>query len=633
MKLSTRQAQILEYYTHNKDNYITAKKTAKNFNVSIRTILTELKSIKEFSQLHPSFQLETLPSKGTKLTILDRTQFKEDLALIKKRPPLSNDHTYNRANSIIKFLLDQSDYVSKYYLTEKFFISETTLYNHITEAKKILAKYQLKLEYKTNLGYKIKGSELNKRTCIAKIGLDYKLGQRFPEKTNEIYTIVADTFIKYKYRINEETLLNITAHVSRSLQRTQSFHFIEQTFDQDLSSTDEYTIADEILSSFIPTHTMKDEYYINEVNLLTQIILGKLDYTGNNRLQEDINQFIDIAFESIYQKFSINFDSVDNLRLLLALHLVPLFYRIQSGTQLKNPLHSEIEKSFPQAYDIALYFSLLIKEKFNFVVSKDETSFLTLYFNYGMENYLSISVGKKILILTSLRKSETILLKHKILNWLPNQLEVIDFVAPQMIDSTIKVNEYDAVFTTEDYLEKYQNIVPSINIFPTEQDLRKIELAIQGYTNYNSILSKFTKDCFFYGEASSKEEALKIVIEKAVDKYQLDKSFGESVHAREEMVSTYFGNRVATPHTLTPNSDETFVSVVVLKNDVLWDKKNSVRIILLVSIAKNNPKELQFWDYLTTFLQSEKLVNKVIENPTFSCFLSTMKESLKNKFE
>ena len=75
----------------------------------------------------------------------------------------------------------------------------------------------------------------------------------------------------------------------------------------------------------------------------------------------------------------------------------------------------EIKQSFPLAYDIALYFTLLIKERFHLNVSADEISYLSLYFNYGLENIHLGNYAKKILIITSLRKSETVLLRHKIL--------------------------------------------------------------------------------------------------------------------------------------------------------------------------------------------------------------------------
>ena len=91
---------------------------------------------------------------------------------------------------------------------------------------------------------------------------------------------------------------------------------------------------------------------------------------------------------------------------------------------MTNPLDASIHQSFPQAHDIALYFSMLVRNEFQLVVSKDEVSYLTLYFNYGLENYLSTSIGKKLLIITPLRKSETILMNIKFFMGYQNKLKL-----------------------------------------------------------------------------------------------------------------------------------------------------------------------------------------------------------------
>ena len=64
--------------------------------------------------------------------------------------------------------MDASGYITKYTLTETFYISESTLYHALNEIKKILQQYDLRLVHKTNLGYKIEGREIDKRMCIAK---------------------------------------------------------------------------------------------------------------------------------------------------------------------------------------------------------------------------------------------------------------------------------------------------------------------------------------------------------------------------------------------------------------------------------------------------------------------------------
>lgn len=628
--LTKRQLLILKYYNDNSDTFITTKQVAEEFKVSTRTVTNELKAIRDYCENFTSFTLKTTPSKGTKLQTIDESNKRKDLKKIKKS--LINVPVDNRIENITEFLLNSNEpYISKYTIMSKFYISETTLYKHLSEIKQLLQKFHLSIQHKSGRGYTIIGSELNKRICIGKIGIDYRVDGYIPEEANKIYKVVADTFIEFKYHIDEETLQNITNHIFRSLQRIKHFHFIEESKDLQLENTKEYQISNRILSFFIAKNSIPDTYYKNEISLLAQIILGKLEYTENDDLQKKINQFITHSFDSIYQKFSVNFDSIDNLRLLLVLHLGPLFYRIQSGTELTNPLNAKIHDSFPQAYDIALYFSLLIKDYFNLKVSKDEITYLTLYFNYGLENYPSRLTGKKLLIITSLRKSETILLRHEIFNQYPSQIETINFIHPKTINSQLDVTEYDAIFTTEKDLDGYKSFIPFINLFPTEKDLKKIALAIDGYTNTDIILSKFNENYFYHSEATTKEEALDDIFEKAIDnnsvvnKYQLH----QSVKKREQLNSTYFGNGIAIPHPLTPITEETFVSVVILNNKIKWDTENFVNMILLVSIAKNNPKELQFWYYISSFIQNKDLIENAIGKPTFKNFISNVKLSLK----
>lgn len=627
--LSERQLHIIEYFLQYCDSYITANMIATHFKVSMRTIFNDLEAIKEYGKKYASFEIITSPGKGTRIKILNEVQLKKDLHLLKNNSSYDYANANNRSKLIIKYLLNNNGYTPKYDLMEQFSISETTLYTTIRELKTILKEFSLQLEYKTNHGYAILGSELKKRTCINKIGMDYEFDSTAPESTNAIYTIVADVFIKYQYHIDESTLQNITSYVSLSLQRIKHFHFIEQPSDLGLKQTKEFIIAKDILHTLVNRNKLPEDYFYYECMLLTQIILGRLDYTGEDLLQEEVNAFIDRAFHLIFQKFSINFDAVDNLKLVLALHVVPLFYRIKSGTQLTNPQANEIHLSFTHAYDIALFFSVLIEKEFGLTVSIDEISYLALYFNFGLENYISTTKGKKILIITSLRKSEMILLKHKIFNNIPNQIEIIDFTSWPITNTNISVENYDGVFTTEQYLEEYQNVIPKINLFPSEQDFKKITMTIQGYNDIHAVLTKFSEERFFYGSVSSKDEALKIVIDNINCTYHLGDEFVKSVYNRENLSSSYFGNHVAIPHPLTPMSEETLVSVALLQNEVYWDEEHAVRIILLVSIAKNNIKELQFWHYLSIFLENDTLFHDIFATPTFSNFITCVEHALK----
>lgn len=634
MMPTERQIKILKFYMTQIDRFIPAKMVADHLDISVQTAKNDLKHLRKLSKETSLFAIETFPNKGSKIFIPDKEQFTAKLVAWEKQQQNKIDNKKTRINLMIEFLLNSYGYTSKRKLMDQFFIGETTLYNHMKQIKSLMTGFGLTLGYKTNRGYYLIGNELDKRAYLTKLGIDYKGDgyTSFPEGATKIYNIVADTFIHHKYHIDEEILQNITSHIFIAVQRMKHNHFIEEPIRLDFHHTAEFTIAKEILQQTLLGHRVSEQHLTNEATLLTQIILGKLDYINNDYLQDKVNDFINQAFEAIYAQFSINFETVDNLRLLLALHLIPLFYRIQSGTQLENPLEEEIHQSFPQAYDIALYFSILFEQGFDLNISKGEISYLALYFNYGIDNYLATSSGKKILIITSLRKSETILLRHKILNWFPNQIETMNFIDPKKFDASFNMEDFDAIFTTETNLPENQGGVTYISLFPSEKDYKKVNLAINGYNNLSSVLEKFDKNCFYYGKIDSKQEVLDIAIENAVSQYELPAEFADSVYDREEINSTYFGNKIAIPHTLSPISEETFVSVVALENEIKWDKVNTVDFVMLVSIAKNNPKEFQFWYYISSFVQDQSLIEEFRKDSTFETLMQSIKTSLKNKF-
>lgn len=502
--LTKRQYSILSFYVDNRGTYVSSNELAAMFDISVRTVKNELKLVRDFCDSYSSFVLDTLAGKGTRLCVLDDTAFEKDMEILRKKTLQLSCNTKNRVHSVMKMLMDATGYVSKYTLTETFYISESTLYHALNEIKKLLTQYDLTLIHKTNLGYKIEGREIDKRMCIAKNEINDESADHFAlsEDVSDIYNVVADVFFKYHYQINEQTIQNITAHIALTLRRVRKGHFIEQHMEQDMPDSTEYQISTEILTRFLTRYRIKKQYMLNEINLLTQTILGKLDYSRNDRLQKEVNDFINDSFLYIRNKFCVNFEPAESLKLFLALHLVPLIYRIKSGTQLNNMMAPEIKQSFPLAYDIALYFTLLIKERFHLSVSADEISYLSLYFNYGLENIHLGNSAKKILIITSLRKSETVLLRHKILTWFPNQIAEITFITGDNDD--FDTEDYDAIFSTDRDSEKYKGGITLISIFPDEKDFEKINLAINGYTDTDSILEKFSEDCYFYGEVKDK---------------------------------------------------------------------------------------------------------------------------------
>ncbi|WP_440897778.1 BglG family transcription antiterminator [Amphibacillus sp. Q70] len=636
--LTTREYDILLYFCEHSEEYITSKKLANLFNVSSRTIKADLDVIKEYCTQFSFLELFAKKGKGTILLVKNSEEF-EHFSLSLKTGRFENvyDEQYLRVKKIILHLLSQSQYISKYELQNNFFISDSTLYHDIKLGEELVGKYGLRLIYKKEKGYRIEGNETNKRKCIINEHL-FKLTETHKIRKNtghieystELTKTVTAILDKYNYSISDFFLQNLLMHVALMIHRINKRHFIYKLENEiNIESTTEYLISKEIISHYMSESLLRDYNFENERRYLATNLMSKNEM-NNNIISEEIYRFIDEAFENIKEKFGVDFTQESDFKNSITLHVAPLLTRIKLDMQLKSKLSTKIKQTFPVATNIASYLSQLIFERFHLKVNDDELSYLSSYFNYGLQRYSVIEKQKNVLLISSLRESEIMLLKDKILTWFNNQISDIVVTNPRKID--INLPTYDALLTTEENLSLYKGSAVKVNVFPNDQDFLKINLAINGFDSMDSIVSKFDKDLTFQGQVKTKEELLNRLCVLAKDKFTLNNDLKESIHAREERGDTYFGHSIAMPHPLTPTTDQTFVALGLLDQPLNWGDNNWVKLVILVSIEKNNPKSFQLWHYLSSLVTNEKLIHALYDELTYENFIDKLKQSLKDVF-
>ena len=101
-------------------------------------------------------------------------------------------------------------------------------------------------------------------------------------------------------------------------------------------------------------------------------------------------------------------------------------------------------------------------------------------------------------------------------------------------------------------------------------------------------------------------------------------SYTHLILAREELGSTYFGNKIAIPHPLCPITEETFVVAGLLDREISWSESEKVRIVLMVSAEANNPKAFQLWHYLSSLVCNKKLVNELLSDLSYENLLKQL---------
>ena len=342
-----------------------------------------------------------------------------------------------------------------------------------------------------------------------------------------------------------------------------------------------------------------------------------------------MNQFILDTLETIKRDFGINLLDNINLQITLAMHCMSLRIRVKYDMQIKNEMLGYIRENFPLGYDVATYFAFLVGKKYDKRVSEDEISLLAVHFYSSLLEESNKQNKKKILVISMLKNSMTLLLKQTLLRWFSEYVSAVDFINPLAVTEEM-LDEYEIFLTTEkgEYFEK--GLAMYIDNFPKQTDYLNIKLNIDGFKDIEDVLGIFRPELFYVVPSSNKEEALKTVCDKATEFFGLE-GLAEQILQREEIGSTFFSKDIAVPHPMYSVSSDTFVVVYYSKKPILWDEEgNFVNLVMLLHVGKNNLQAFQMWNYFSKIFVSKTLIEKMSENPSYQQFIGLVKEALEN---
>lgn len=628
--LTKRQKEMIQEFERHSPSFLTADHFVEKFQVSMRTVQSDIKKIREYLATTRYAELISVASMGSQLIIKDYTTFQVN---IQKKEIISESNQSDRVRKLCVLLLNQKRPINRQKILDQLFIASSTLNMDLKEADKLLSNYQLSVERKRNSGIFISGNEYDKRKCLLKLGhLDIHQNQSNMETEEsfrqEIEMVLVSVLLKHHFHISETLFQNLIVHIEMAIKRMKSgFYIGSDEFGGITDFDSEMEVSTEIFQRLAERSYFKVSQ--EEILNLAIYIKGKSDYENDDYISEEVNTFILHALKEINEKFDIDFRQEIDLRISLALHLMPLLTRIEYNIQNENKLLDQIKQSFPLGFDIAAYMCMLLQNTIDKKIEEGEIAYLAIYFNQYLAKYNDISGKKRILIITSLKRSESILLRQRFATWFSNEITILTLVNTHEV-GFLDIEDYDVIFTTEqtELTDKMGAIL--ISFFPSEQEYSKIKLAIDGFNDKFEIVNLFDEALFRYGHFTNKKEVLDKLCSISVSKVG-DKVFQlrEAVELREEIGSSYFGNGIALPHPINPILAETFVSVILLKNELDWDSDgNKVHLVMLVAIEKNNAKVFQLWNYLAKIIQEKGFVDRVIKNPTFENFRENLSQLL-----
>lgn len=617
--LTKRQIEILLNLFSNLDAPVSLQVFTDQFHLSLRSIQTDIAEIKETIKEHGLYIENNKNCICMSITNQETANiFMNSIIQDYNLNQFFEDQS-SRISYIISRLLDSNDYLKSADLADEMYISRSQISNDIKLAKNMLSSYHLTLISKPYYGIKIIGKENDIRNYIIQEKLKIKnlvcdeITHSFNshEHIDDINNIVIKILTHSHYIISDIALQNLILHIVTAVNRIKSGHLIHM---DSLNISPVYAHVIEISKNILEkcADIYNFEFNDDEIFFLALNLYGKREFDKQEFITDEINNLVFLGLYKIKEIFGLDFTSNLNLRISLGLHILPLLTRINTNMQLRNIMTFNIKQKYTLAYDLASSFTNTIIPSDKKILD-DEIAYVALHFvNYIDEN--SPQKKKRMLIISSLRRSETILLQNNILRNFPSIKEVK--IIPKNSLSTTNVNNYNVICTTENDIFINNNKIQKISYFLNDTDIKKIELLLDGFNGPKDILDCFSEDLFYYGDAPSKNAVIKWLYEMAYKQGLADEKLYHSIMNHENVTSTYFGNYLAIPHPEIFLSETSFISVAILPKPILWDDEY-VDIVFLVSIQKNNPNAFILWSYLSFLISNNTTLEEIKKEPTF----------------
>lgn len=585
---------------------------------------------------------------GTKIILSSRTGYtlnpKSNISLLLNEdndtPPSTNEE---RSFYIIKQLfLNHTSKVEIFDLCDYLCIGYSTVRSLISKMNKTFSSYHVEFTCE-NEQVQIKGSEQDKRKLISYvINEEYKnsfinadnLMENFADLDIPLLqSIIQDTFQKNNFYLNDFSFTNILLHLSIIIDRALSgnqlnsgrtdFHFDTEQEKQLL-----YNLKQQLESNFdisLNNYELFEIYMLFKANAnyslnafsdeLTKIVGNEIvDLT--EKYVHDINNYymIDLSSNAFKTPFS--------------LHLKNLIFRASQHRYTSNAMAQVIRTNSPLVFDIAIFISLDLMERFNILVNEDETAFLAMHIGAEIERQNESKNKIPVVLICPDYHNMAQQITNTLLINFGNQINLLDCLHHENQIKEVK-NQIAIIFSLIPLSikpEANQMIVylSPLNLssqFETIQNaLTKSSESYKDYTLRLNFHEYFEEDLFVINDNfKTKEQVLTYLCDRLSTKNYVDSNFEEKVYQRENAATTAFGN-IAIPHTVDMNAIKTSISVCISKKGIQWGK-NTVYIVLLLAINKADRRQFRYlYESLISIFTENNIVQEVRNCNSFKQF-------------
>ncbi|MFQ1007925.1 BglG family transcription antiterminator [Gilliamella apicola] len=613
---------------------ILIKDIASTINVSERTIRTDISNLNDYL-INKNAKIKLIRQKGYILDCEDEKKIIDWWGNFNKTEGYSLlGSLKERQNYLFALLLNELKYYSVYELMEHLCISKNTLYMYLKNIRKTLSNYNLKLINNTNTGFKVIGTEYDKRKAILDLFLindlqSYLVGFTDLEKlflTNIDLDLLKTLESKHLYSLQLldsdfyhkniiSTIALAIARVKEGLTINEISIEVPKLMDHALDAI--YLFLKEIENSFSITLP------INEINyfiLTLSINVPRLIKNPKNHPSES-SIIVDELLSSIYETSNLNWTK-DKILFEDLVNHIENFIKISSiDKERKNPILSTIINSFPFAYSLSLTHLGVIGKKYNIFFSEDEVGYIALHIAGAIERHKAKTQQLNVIIVCGGGFAMSKIIESKINKKFPNKFNIKKTYSYAEFQLS-NISDIDLTITT---LPFTQENTPTVYI-----DMSNIDKAIDDLKYYltddqinNNVMQLFNPENFYYFDTdklSKKDLLVKMTVD--LEKQNIvSEDFVSSVLERESLQTTLINDVIAIPHSMTMIANRSRVSVAIFPNGIQWEKDKKCNFIFLLAISKtDNEITDNLYDLILNLIDDKAMTKQLLKAYTFHEF-------------
>jgi lichenan operon transcriptional antiterminator len=584
------------HYLEANNGWMTATQLAKHFHVSTRTIRNYVKQINEEETIISSSPEGYRLNKRRKVKTEQESFFQ--------------DQPTKRMHLLLKELILQTDGINIFDLSEKLFVSDSTVENDVTNANHFIKPYHLKIKQKKDVLHLI-GEETAKRKLMSRIiatetSTDFlslhTVQEAYPEydiaqlKEKLIYILG-----KYNLYVNEYTSNSILLHLVITIDRIKENNSVAQKAPmQNLKRILELKAATDIAAMIANDYGVTlhegEKYYLVLLLSSKTTLLNYQSITPETLTNYMDQRYVTTAKEllkKVHESYYIDIDD-DEFFVKFTIHIRNLVFRARNEQTARNPLTYKLKDSYPLIYEISVFISTELQKMENITIKEDEIAYIAFHIGAYFERRKELENKILCAVICPIYYDMQVELVQKIEEKFRSSLEIIQVTAEanelsltshiELIISTlpIKTELAPVVFVhpyiTESDYELIQNQLVKIE---ERKNMSRVKNYLEAYFNENLFMKNIYLD--------SDIDYIRFMSDRMQKMGFVDENYCQAVIEREKMSSTAFNNNVAIPHSVKMNALRTGICIISNDKAVQWGEEK-IQIIAMIAVHKQEGK-------------------------------------------